>query len=307
MVYDYWMHRKDDAFVAQYLMAVRGVLDWYEQKMDAKRDMLGPMKWWNFTDWNAAFSNGEPDGAANGNSSVISLQFAYTLQQAAALFDAFGKPHRYRELAARINKGVYQQCFDTGRNEMANTPEKKRFSQHAGIMAVLSGAIPSANQQKVLLRLMADSAMSKATIYYRFYLVQALKKAGMADLYYDQLGPWRDMLRIGLTTFAEKEEPTRSDCHAWSASPNYDFLATICGIVPGSPGFGTVLVTPALGRLQEVSGKMPHPEGDITVSIKRKGENGVSAEIGLPGKLTGSFRWKGKTVPLHPGTQLINL
>lgn len=174
-------------------------------------------------------------------------------------------------------------------------------------MAVLSGAIPSANQQKVLLRLMADSAMSKATIYYRFYLVQALKKAGMADLYYDQLGPWRDMLRIGLTTFAEKEEPTRSDCHAWSASPNYDFLATICGIVPGSPGFGTVLVTPALGRLQEVSGKMPHPEGDITVSIKRKGENGVSAEIGLPGKLTGSFRWKGKTVPLHPGTQLINL
>jgi alpha-L-rhamnosidase len=47
---------------------------------------------------------------------------------------------------------------------------------------------------------------------------------------------------LGLTTFAEKPDPTRSDCHAWSASPNYDFLATVAGIEPALPGFKTVKI-----------------------------------------------------------------
>ena len=123
---------------------------------------------------------------------------------------------------------------------MADTPEKNTFSQHAGIMGVLSGSIPVDQQKQVLEKVLTDTSLSQATFYYRFYLTRALKMAGMAENYYSQLKPWRDMLNIGLTTFAEQPEPTRSDCHAWSSSPNYDFLATICGIMPGSPGFASV-------------------------------------------------------------------
>ena len=310
MIYDYWMHRKDDAFIRQYLSAARGVLDWYENKIDKKMGMLGPMKWWNFTDWDDAFPNGVPAGANEGNSSVISLQFAYTLQQAAPLFEAFGQSAQadhYRKLAKQLTDAVYRHCYDAGKGAMANTPEKQTFSQHAGIMAVLSGAIPAADEQQFLQRVITDTLLSKATIYYRFYLMLALKKTGMGDRYYEQLTPWRDMLKIGLTTFAEKEEPTRSDCHAWSASPNYDFLATICGIMPGSPGFSSVRVEPAMGALTEAEGKMPLPEGEVTVSLKRKKNNGVQAVIILPGSLKGEFKWNGKTVALHPGKQEINL
>lgn len=88
----------------------------------------------------------------------------------------------------------------------------------------------------------------------------ALNKAGLANLYYASLKPWRDMVANGLTTFAENPDPTRSDCHAWSASPVYDFLSTICGIIPGSPGFETATIRPALGGLKEVHGSMPHPK-----------------------------------------------
>ncbi|UZJ65070.1 hypothetical protein OKW96_01940 [Sphingobacterium sp. KU25419] len=45
----------------------------------------------------------------------------------------------------------------------------------------------------------------------------------MSDSYTDQLEPWKDMLALGLSTFSENPDPTRSDCHAWSSSPNYDF------------------------------------------------------------------------------------
>ncbi len=36
-------------------------------------------------------THGTPDGADKGNSSIISLQYVYTLQQAAVIFEHFGK------------------------------------------------------------------------------------------------------------------------------------------------------------------------------------------------------------------------
>ena len=115
------------------------------------------------------------------------------------------------------------------------------------------------------------------------------------------------MLKIGLTTFAEKPEPSRSDCHAWSASPLYDFLATICGITPDAPGFSTVRIAPALGELKQVSRTMPHPLGMITVDLMKKGENGITGEITLPEKVNGAFVWKGKKIDLKGGKQKIDL
>jgi hypothetical protein len=115
------------------------------------------------------------------------------------------------------------------------------------------------------------------------------------------------MLEKGLTTFAENPDPTRSDCHAWSSSPNYDFLATICGIMPSSPGFASVLIEPALGELTQVQGSMPHPDGEIVVALKRKGINGIIAEITLPSELAGKFLWKGKEIMLKGGRQNIVL
>jgi hypothetical protein len=154
-------------------------------------------------------------------------------------------------------------------------------------------------------RVLDDASLSQATFYYRFYLTRALKYAGMNDLYYASLKPWRGMIDNGLTTFAEQPDPTRSDCHAWSSSPNYDFLATICGITPSSPGFRTVRVEPALGELTEAKGSIPHPEGTLSVNVKKSKNNGVEAEISLPGKVSGQFIWMGKTVELHPGFQKI--
>jgi hypothetical protein len=114
------------------------------------------------------------------------------------------------------------------------------------------------------------------------------------------------MLKIGLTTFAEKPDPTRSDCHAWSASPIYDFLATICGIMPASPGFKTVKIQPAFGELTQIKGTMPVPDGEITVMLTRKGKS-VSGEIILPEKLTGKFIWNGREIDLHGGRQKVSL
>lgn len=309
MLHDYWMHCSGPEFLKKYLDGANIILKWYEQHIDSSKKMLGPMPWWNFVDWNDQFPGGTPDGANDGNSAVITLQYIYTLRQAAALFDYFGekeKAYHYVQLADMLAKSTYEKCFDQTRMEMANTPEKKAYSQHAGIMAILADAIPMPQQKKVLDKILYDSALSQATFYYRFYLTRAMVKSGLGNLYYSQLTPWRDMLKTGLTTFAEKPDPARSDCHAWSASPEYDFLATICGITPGENGFKKVTIAPAMGELTEVNASMPVPSGIITVSLTRK-DKSIKAEITLPEKLTGMFVWNGKQIQLHGGFQKVSL
>jgi hypothetical protein len=112
------------------------------------------------------------------------------------------------------------------------------------------------------------------------------------------------MLQKGLTTFAENPDPARSDCHAWSASPDYDFLATVAGIRPGTPGFKTVDIEPALGGLNFIKGQMPHPAGMISFDLKRTGKDGIRGEIILPEGLTGIFKWNGKTIDLKGKTEI---
>jgi hypothetical protein len=85
----------------------------------------------------------------------------------------------------------------------------------------------------------------------------------------------------------------------------YDFLSTICGINPASPGFATVSIRPAMGQLVEVRGAMPHPLGTIRVHLLRVRAHGVAGEVELPPGVSGDFYWEGKEVRLHGGINKI--
>ncbi|WP_442587802.1 alpha-L-rhamnosidase-related protein [Pedobacter sp. AW31-3R] len=306
MVHDYWMHRQDDQFVKQFLPAIHEIMEWFHNRVDKEKHMLGPLSWWNFVDWTSFNGWGTAPGAETGGSSILTLQYAYTLKQAAELFSSFGQPaiaQEQMDLAHELIGNTYSRCYNQEKGLLADTPEQLSYSQHAGIWGVLTDAIPTPLVKPTMQSLLRDTSIAQVTYYYRFYLVQALKKVGMGDLYGTELKPWREMLKLGLTTFSEKPEPTRSDCHAWSASPNYDFLATICGIMPETPGFKKILIKPCLGELKEVAGKMPHPNGTISVKFKRMGISGVLAEFLLPANASGTFVWNGKSYPLNSGKQ----
>jgi hypothetical protein len=110
------------------------------------------------------------------------------------------------------------------------------------------------------------------------------------------------MLALGLTTWAEMPEPGRSDCHAWSAHPNFDLLATVAGIESAAPGFSRITIQPHLGSLKHLNATLPHPRGDITVAYSRDGDH-LKADVTLPAGLSGAFLWRGKSTALHAGAQ----
>lgn len=315
MVHDYWTLRDDPKFIAGFLNGIDQVINWFTQRVDSKTGLLGHVEYWNFVDWADQWAwndktrmGGVPKGGQlDEYSSILTMQFIYALQRAAELCDDFNQPVRaenYRQLAQFLMNSVYEKCWDNNRQYLADTPDKIEFSMHAQIFGVLTNSIPQNKQQEVMRRILNDKDLIQPTLYFRFYLTQALKKTGMADEYLNTLGPWKEMLGNGLTTFAEKPDPTRSDCHAWSASPDYDFLATVAGIRPASPGFATVRMEPALGNLRFIKGQMPHPLGTIQFDLKRSGEKGISGAVFLPDGLSGIFVWNGKTLKLIGETKV---
>jgi hypothetical protein len=319
MIHDYYMYREDENFLKQFLPGMEGVLDWFERRIDST-GMLGPLEWFNFADWTDGFLVGVSPGADLGHSALVSLNYVYALTRAAELFEYFGKNIQaqiYRAHAERTRQAVYKLCYNQDRKLLADIPVSESFqlehypsgvySQHTNIWAILCDAVPRAEQEALMQQILSDTTLTQTTIYFRFYLFQALQKLGMGDYYTQELDPWKEMLDKGLTTFEEGDYEERSDCHAWSASPLYDFLATLAGITPAEPGFKSVSIAPALGDLEDIQAKMPHPYGLIELRLQRKGKKGIKGNIILPEGLYGTFKWGGQQVHLEPGAQEIKL
>jgi len=305
--YDYWMMRGDEEYIETLLPSFRGVLAWYEQWLKPNKS-LDYVPHWFFADWSAGFANGEPIREKNGNSAFQDLLYILTLEATAEMEEAFGLKSmaaHYRTIATDIRATIRSHYWDESRKLFADTHDHRSFSQHVNSMAVLAGIATGEEAKDVMRRTLTDTTLVQATIYFRYYVHQALNVAGMGDELLDNMQIWRDQMALGLTTWAEQPEPSRSDCHAWGSSPNIEFFRILLGIAPSAPGFARVKIAPSLGDLREVSGTMPHPLGDISVSYKLDRGNRLTAQITLPTTLSGTFHWQGKEYSLHGGTQTV--
>jgi alpha-L-rhamnosidase len=131
---------------------------------------------------------------------------------------------------------------------------------------------------------------ARCTYYFQYYSL-----FGQApEDYVSNLEPWQEMLKLGLTTFAENPEPTRSDCHAWSAHPVVGLLREVAGIDSAAPGWAKLRVAPRPGSLERFEASMAHPCGPVGVHF----ESGkLSLELPIPAV----FEWQGEQLELDPG------
>ena len=311
MVHDYWMLNDKPEFVKSMIPGILDILNWYQSRIDSN-GLLGHMEWWNFVDWANydGWHNGVPPGIDSGYSSIVNLQYVYTLQQAASILKAFDfieQANEYLQEADKIKSIVYKKCYDIKEGLIADTPEKKNFSQHANIWGILTDTFPVDSQAGILKKILIKKDIAQSSYYFKFYLIKTLEKVGMADKFLTLLEPWKHMLDLGLTTFAEKPDPTRSDCHAWSASPVYYLLSLVCGIKPNEAGFKSVRIEPYLGNLHWINVSMPHHLGNIRVSLSKDKKGGVKGEIMLPNSLNGVFTWKNRNIQLKGGLNQIQI
>jgi len=307
MLNDYWMYRNDPAFVKQFLPGERQVLQFFS-KYQQPDGSLKNAPYWEFTDWaeGKGWQSGMPPFGEDGSSAALDLQLLWAYQIAARLEDSLGMKafaNEYSKRAAMLTQTIKTKYWDSKRQLFADTKEKEYFSQHTNTLAILTNVIKGEQAAQLANKIISDTSLTQATIYFQYYVNQALRQTGFGNLYLDRLQIWKDNLANGLTTWAEISDinVARSDCHAWGASPNIEFFRTVLGIDSDAPGFNKIKIEPHLGSLKKVSGTMPHPKGEIKVDYRLNQQGKLNATISIPANISGVFVWKGKEHVLQKG------
>jgi alpha-L-rhamnosidase len=308
MLHDYWMYRADGNFIKDKLAGERGILDFFS-KYQQPDGSLKDIPYWAFVDW-AGNMWGEVKGK-DGSAAIYDLQLLWAYQWAGEMEAKIGLrdyARIYKKKAAQLKATIQRKYWDHGRQLYADSKEKTGFSQHVNALAILTGLMSDVDRPAIANKLLNDKTLTQCSVYFNYYLNQALVKAGLGNDYMKWLTIYRKNISMGLTTWAEYSDisSSRSDCHAWGASPNIEFFRTVLGVDSYSPGFKKIKIEPQLGDLTAIGGEIPHPDGKVTVDYKlEKGKWKIN--ISLPELTTGIFVWKAKQYRLKGGSNILEI
>jgi alpha-L-rhamnosidase len=312
-VHDYMMWKDDKVFISQFEMGIGNVLHWFEQKMQPN-GLMGKMDWWGALAWPRHYKNGEPPTIYEGNCTLYTLHYAYTLRHAADIFEYLGKTEQaiaYRKLADDICTSVNKLCKNSD-GFYTESPDNKQVSQITNILAILAEAAAGEEAKQLMTKLLEPKDwFGQVDLFLHLYLFEAMDKTGLQEQFLPQLSEWELMKERGMTTFAEVplewgEEKQRSECHPWSTAPDYFFFRTICGIQPISAGHKTVEISPSFGELTHIKAIYPHHLGNIELDLKRTGTK-VEGSVTVPGGIKASFIWGNQMINLVTGKQSISM
>lgn len=292
MLHDFLLYRGDREFLRPYVPFAREVLEWFKRRVRSD-GMLGHIEYAPFMDWAASFKCGNPPQAKSGGSSILTMLYARACGWQARLEQDSGFAElapQYGRMGRSVACAALRRCWCDKRRLLADTPRKRSFSLHAQVEGTLAGAWSAARARSILRRAVAAPDVTPAgTFYYRYYQIQALKRAENREAFFELLPDWERCLEgTGLTTWPETvRENSRSDCHGWSVTPAIEFVQTVLGIEPAAPGFSEVRCGPALGPLSEARGAVATPAGVISVHVCRMdGRPGLAVDLESPVPVT---------------------
>jgi len=309
MLADWAMEQPDRTLIERHLPRMRRVLDWFAPRLNAQ-GLLGKNPQWNFIDWSGQQWDDRdrfPSWGSQNGSCLMTAMWLGALNQGEALERSFGDVTRgadFRARADRARDSIRQHCWVPEIGLYADDGDRKVFSQHMNVFAVLYDVATREEAPAILDRITvrgrgidAPAGMYSPTYYFAWYLARAFEHAGLADRYFDLLQSWRDLLPLNYTTWPETRDQPRSDTHAWSAHPTADLLRVVAGIGPGAEGYARLRIEPVLGRLTRLDATAATPRGPVKVSYRVVGGQ-LTAVIHRPVALPGSFVWRGKEYPL---------
>ena len=95
------------------------------------------------------------------------------------------------EACKQIPQTIRNKYFDTEKKLFSDRTEKDLYSQHANTLAILTGTSTGEEAKYIAKKLMTDTSMTEATIFYKYYVYQALTKAGFGNDYLNWLDIWK--------------------------------------------------------------------------------------------------------------------
>ncbi len=307
MLHDYLMIYNEPEYIKSKLPIMRLLLQYF---MDHERadGTLKKLDYHQFVDW--SFAAGQAPIDEKGYSAVVDLHYLLALKWAVALEKELGSEYFtkiYSQKIKKLSASLKEIYWNESKGLFSDVPTSDTlFSQHTNCLAILTDVIKGEEAKEVMKKVLAKQDMIVATLYWQFYVFEALEKSGLGDEYLNELDAWKEVMKLNVSTWPESGAKSRSECHAWGSSPNYHFLKIVAGISPLKSKFREIKIEPNFGDKTSISASFPHYMGIVDIEIIKNG-NLVSGKIILPKSLKGIFKWEGKMIKLVEGENLIKL
>lgn len=310
MLEDYWLWTgpTDIAFVRSCLPVVDGILNFFRERLRPD-GFAGQLPHWNIVDRHPVWLLGEPPAVVAGASTYITCLFIQGLEAGIRLHRQAGRAEdadRWHPWPARLRKAVRAGAWDRNRGLYLEGPGRRadRCSQHAQCAAIAADVPLPSELGPLAEKLFTETSLVRCQSMQAFYLARALELSGAyAHFHADVLASWRHMLAMRTSTWWEYPDPTRSDCHAWSAWVAPEYFSTVLGIKPAQPGWTAIRIAPQFATLDWAAGAMETPVGRIEVHWRREASGvklvmtipeGIPTELLLPGVAVERFPRGGK-------------
>ena len=276
MLERYYHHTADARTIAFYRPTMDAILGYFDRHI-GETGLCEWLGYWEFADWSKEWnaSHGRPNAIQHGPSALFNLMYAFSLRMAARLNRATGRAgiaEEYENRATTIEQNVQRLCWVEARGLYCEAPGFEEYSQHVQVLAVLTGLVEGEAAKALLQRMLAQKDIVECSLPWRYYLFRALERYGL----YDQMRSWLDsfsaLRQFGFTTMPEWGfEGSRSDCHAWSATPLYELTATLLGVRSYGDGWKKIRVRPRTLGYEDCRGEAITPHGVVKVSWKSEG------------------------------------
>lgn len=295
-IYDYYLYTGDKTFIQQFYPRMQSLMDYCLSRRDKNGLMQGLSGDWIFIDWADKLSK-------KGEVSFEQMLFCRSLETMALCADIVkdSSANNYKSLAQDLKSKIFSIYWNQQKHALVHSQidgvPTENVTRYSNMFGIFFNYFNEEQKQEVTQHVLLNDSIQKITTpYMRFYELEALCAMGKQSYVLKEMKDyWGGMLKLGATTFWEEYNPTKkgaehyamygkpyskSLCHAWGASPIYLLGKYYLGVTPTTPGYATYSVTPQLGGLQWMQGKVPTPNGDIEVycsnkEIKIKGAVGI--------------------------------
>ena len=279
-LWEYVEHTGDLSLGRLYRPDIDRILDYYDSRIGPD-GLVGKIAPWAFIDWQDDWkeTGGVSPAYFIGPSSIVNLMYAYALECGAKLCEATGRPGiaaEYRQRREDVLRKVKELCLDKEKGMVREGPSCPQFTRHAQAWAVLNGLLNREESRTALSAALACPPCSFAASYEWF---RALESAGMEDQMRRDLDAWIGLIDRGSTTCPEEPHHPRSECHAWSALPLYEFMRTLAGIRTEN---GIIVIRPRLFDLPDLSGTAVTPPGPVQYRYRRNANGTWQYDLILP-------------------------
>lgn len=280
-VWDYYVYTKDIEFIRFIFPRMQSLMSFCLSRTNEEGFMSQLPGDWIFIDW--------ADMDKTGAVCAEQMLFVKSLEAMAECSKLIGEDDSIylmhaKEVRKKIDEfywneelGVYIDSYESGKNNV---------TRHANIFALIFSFADERRKESIVKNVILNKKTAPIkTPYFKFYELDALCQMGYLDsILEDILEYWGGMIDLGATTFWEEYDPTssfpehyemygekygKSLCHAWGASPVYILGRYFLGVKPIRAGYTEFEVSPRLGNLEWIEGKVLIPGGSINVYMDK--------------------------------------